>query len=108
MSWVVTAIVATTAITTGVGLIEGNQQKQHALGAAQAEQTAMNNQVAAANAQDKQNKTAQANQGSAVQAAALAALRASMSAGSGFGGSLLTNPSSSGIAPTQGKTLLGS
>lgn len=101
------AAVVVSALAAGGAAVEANQQTQHAKGAAQAEQTAMNNQVAAANAADAQNKTQQANTGSATQSAALAALRASMSAGSGFGGSLLTNPSSSGIAPTQGKTLLG-
>jgi hypothetical protein len=103
------SIVAVTLAAAGTGYqaYQTNQQIQHAKGAAQAEQTAMNAQIDTANKQTAADQTAKANTGSATQAAALAALRASMSASSGFGGSILTSPTGTTPAPIQGKTLLG-
>lgn len=104
------ALIASTivaALTAAGSAYQQNQQTQHAKGAAEAQQKLMEGQVDAAKKLDANAATAKAQAGSATQAAALAALRASMSAGSGFGGSLLTNPSNSALAPTQGKTLLG-
>ena len=105
------ALIATTtvaALSAGGSAVEANQEKQHAKGAAEAQATAMDQQVKTADEQDKANQTQKANQGSATQAAALAALRASMSASSGMGGSILTSPTgTTGMAPTQTKSLLG-
>ena len=102
----VAAVVVSALAATG-SAIEANQQTQHAKGAAQAQQTLMNDQIAKADATTKADQSAKASSGSATQAAALAALRASMTANSGMGGSLLTNPTGSGVAPTAGKMLLG-
>ena len=105
------ALIASTtiaALSAGGSAIEANQEKQHQKGAAQAQQTAMDAQIKTAQDQDTASKTQMANQGSATQAAAIAALRASMSASSGMGGSILTSPTgTTGMVPTQTKSLLG-
>lgn len=99
------AVVA--AGTATASAVQSNQATQHAKGAAQAQQTAMNAQVDQANKTDAANKKALEVQGTATQSAALAALKASMSAGSTNGGSILTGPTGAPAAPTVTKTLLG-
>lgn len=95
-------------ITTTAGLYEANQQTQHAKGAAQAQQDAMTKQAADAATADKNTMAKKADVGSATQQAAIQALRASMSASSGAGGTILTGPQGqTGMAPTTTKTLLG-
>lgn len=101
------AAVIVSALAAGGSAVEANQQTQHAKGAAQAEATAMNSQIATADATTKATAAQKADVGSSTQSAALAALRASMSAGSGMGGSILSTPEGSSVAPTSGKTLLG-
>lgn len=103
-------LIAATAVSAGTavyGAVQQNQQVQHAKGAAQAQETAMNNQLTLANQKDEQTKTAKASQGSSTQASALAAIKAAMSASSGFGGTLLTSGTGTQAAPTATKTLLG-
>lgn len=98
------AVVAATTVYQGV---EANQQAQHAKGAAQAQQTAMDAQIKDATAADESNKKTQADAGATTQARAMAAIRAAMSSGSGMGGTILTGGQGAAPAPTQQKTLLG-
>lgn len=102
---VITAVAAAGGATYSA--VQQNQQVQHAKGAAQAQKTAADAQVAAADKQTQANKDAKKEQASTTQAAAIAALRASMSAASGAGGSILTSPQGSAPAPTGSKSLLG-
>ena len=103
--WVAMAV---TALAAGGSAVEANQQTQHAKGAAEAQNTAMQAQIDQQTKADAATQTQKADQGSATQAAALAALRASMSDSSGMGGSILTSPTgTTGMAPTQTKSLLG-
>jgi hypothetical protein len=98
---------AVTALAATGSAVEQNQQVQHAKGAAQAEATAADNAVKTQTAADAASTQQKADQGSATQAAALAALRASMSASTEMGGSILTSPTGTAPAPTAGKSLLG-
>jgi regulator of protease activity HflC (stomatin/prohibitin superfamily) len=100
-------LLAVTAATAVGSMVEQNQQTQHAKGAAEAQNTAMQAQIDQQTKTDAATQTQKANQGSATQAAALAALRASMSASSGMGGSILTSPTGTTPAPTTTKSLLG-
>jgi hypothetical protein len=100
---------ALAVIAGGAALYQGissNQTAQHAKGAAQAEQTAINAQANTASQQDAANKQQQANSASSTQAASIAALRASLSSSSS-NSSILTGPQGAAAAPTQAKTLLG-
>lgn len=89
------------------GAVQANQAKQHAIGAAQAEETAIDSQITDATKQTADATKTVATQASGVQAAALAALKASLSATSGSGGTILTSPTGAAPAPTAQKTLLG-
>ena len=104
---VTAAVIGATVLSTSATAVMANQQTQHAKGAAQAEATAANAAVDQQTKADAAATQQKANQGSATQAAALAALRASMSASSGMGGSILTSPTGTPPAPTAGKSLLG-
>lgn len=98
-------VAAAAAIYSGV---EANQQQQHAKGAAEAQATAADAQIAD---QTKKDETVQQTKGAnatTTQSAAIKALRASMSANSAFGGSILTGSQGTGTAaPTTTKSLLG-
>lgn len=100
-------LIAVTAGAAVASAVQKNQEVQHAKGAAQAQETALNNQITAQKQTDAQNKSAKDSAAAGTQASALAALRASMSASSGFGGTLLTGPTGAQAAPTATKTLLG-
>lgn len=100
-------LIAVTAATATYGAVQQNQQIQHAKGAAEAQETAINAQVKDSKAKDAQSMAAKGDQASATQAAALAALRANMTATGGLGGSILTSGQGTAPAPTVGKTLLG-
>lgn len=96
------------AAGTTYSAVEANQQTQHAKGAAQAQATAEQNQINDANKQDQATQAAKGSDASATQSAAIAALRASMSANNGFGGSILTSGQGTNTAaPTATKSLLG-
>lgn len=95
------------AAATGYQTYSANQATQHAKGAAEAEQTAMNAQIEDAKKTTAADTTSKAAAGAGTQAAAIAALRASLSASSGMGGSILTTPQGAAPAPTTTKTLLG-
>jgi type II secretory pathway pseudopilin PulG len=96
---------AVAAASTVYQAVDANQQRQHAKGAAQAQQTAMDAQIKAQDDQDKATKNAKGREANAGQAQALAAIRAAMST-SGMSGTVLSGPSSA-PAPTSTKTLLG-
>jgi hypothetical protein len=106
----IAALVVAAAGTT-YEAINANQQEQHAKGAAQAQATQEQNLVNQQTAADQSTQNQKANTGSATQQAAISALRASMSANSGFGGSILTSgqgtQGTQQTAPTATKTLLG-
>jgi len=103
---IITAVTA--AATTTATMVDANQQRQHAKGAAQAQEDKMTAQLDAAKTADDQAKKDKASAGSSTQAAALAALRASMSAASSSGGTILTSgQGTQGPAPLASKTLLG-
>ena len=97
-------LVAVTAATATYGAVNANQQAQHAKGAAQAEAQTMNDQVAGAQATDLANKKKMADASSGTRDAAIAALKASMTAS---GGGTIGSPSGVAPAPTATKTLLG-
>ena len=101
------AILAITAGTAIYGAVQQNQQIQHAKGAAQAQETAINDQIKKQKDAEAASKTAANASAGANQSAALAAIRASMSAASNFGGTLLTSPSGTPSPNPGGKTLLG-
>lgn len=107
----VPAILAITAATTAAAAtytaVDSNQQRQHAKGAAEAQETKMKEQVALAEKTSAADKKAKATQASSTQQSALAAIRANLSAGSSFGGTLLTDPNAQQQAPTTSKSLLG-
>lgn len=104
----IAALVVAAAGTT-YGAVESNQQAQHAKGAAQAQATQAQAQIDQQKKADTATQTAKGANASATQASAIQALRASLSANSGFGGSLLTSGQGTGTAaPTATKTLLGS
>ena len=107
MSMMIASTAALAVIMNGTNMILQNQQTQHAKGAEEAQNTLMNAQIAKQTAADKAAQQKQADTGSATQASALAALRASMSASAGMGGSILTGPSGAAPAPTSTKSLLG-
>lgn len=94
-------------LTVGAGAVMSNQATQHAKGAAQAQETAMNGQVEKANALDTADKNAKATNAGSTQAAAIAAIRASMTTKNSAGGTILTGPLGAPPAPTATKTLLG-
>lgn len=98
------AVMAASTVYSGV---ESNQQAQHAKGAAEAEKTAMDGQIADAKKMGEADKVAKANTGGASQGAAIAALKASMSSGGSMGGSILSGGAGAAAAPTASKTLLG-
>lgn len=101
-------LIAVTAATAVAGAVEQNQQIQHAKGAAQAQKTAMDAQIKTATDADAATQKQKADVGGSTQAAAIAALRASMTSGTGMGNTILTSPTGTGgAAPTVGKTLLG-
>lgn len=105
----IVAAVATAAAVGGTAysMVSANQQKQHAIGAAQAQNDAANAQINQEQAQDKATQQQKAQSASATQQAALAAIRASMGTSGSMGGTILTGPQGAAAAPTQGKTLLG-
>lgn len=103
---ITTAVVS--ALAAGGSAVQANQATQHAKGAAEAQKTANDAQLADAAKTDAANKDAQATRGSTTQQAAIAALRASMSASSNAGGTILTGPEGTGTGtPTATKSLLG-
>lgn len=99
-------MLAITAATAVGGAIEQNQQVQHAKGAAQAQQTAMDAQNAAAEKQTAANQTTQSQTAQSGAAQKMAAALANMTAGGGDSGSI-TGASTMAPAPTTSKTLLG-
>ena len=106
MTAIATGLVA--ALAGGAQAVEANQQTQHAKGAAQAQAAQAQAAVDQQTATDKAAATANANTGTTTQQAAINALRASMSASSGMGGSILTSPATNTTpAPTATKSLLG-
>ena len=101
-------LVSVTAATATYGAVESNQQAQHAKGAAQAESTAAQGAIDAQKATDQKTSDQKQTNASATQSAAIQALRASLSASSGFGGSILTSgQGTQTTAPTATKSLLG-
>lgn len=106
----VIAAYVTTALAAGAATYQGiqsNQQAQHAKGAAQAQQTAFDSQIKTQQDADATQKKNAATQAGSTQTAAIAALKASMSATNTGGGTILTSGQGTGAAPVQGKTLLG-
>lgn len=101
------AAVAVAALATTYSAVSSNQQAQHAKGAAQAQDTALNAKVAEQTKADQNNQAQKAQTGSSTQQAALSALRASMASASTQGGTILTGPLGASPAPTSTKTLLG-
>lgn len=99
-------MLAITAATAVGGAVEANQQTQHAKGAAQAQATAENTQIASANAQTQATQTTQAQTAQAGAAQKMAAALANMTAAGGDSGSV-TGASSAPPAQTQSKSLLG-
>lgn len=103
------ALIATALASAGtIGqMVMSNQATQHAKGAAQAEQTAMDAQLKSQ--QDK--TTADTGTASGIagsnSAQAMAAIRAALTKNSGFGGTLLTSGSGAPAAPVATKQLLG-
>lgn len=99
------------AIITAVGTgVEMNQQRQAAKGATNAandQQKQIDQQIADQKKKDSANLNQQQSQAGASQKAALDAIRASMSATSASGGTILTGPQGAAVAPSAGKTLLG-
>lgn len=100
-------LVAVTAGSAIYGGIEANQERQHAKGAAEAQKTEMDAQIAAQQKADTAGKNQKATQASATQQAALAAIKASMNTQGTMGGTILTGGAGAGPAPVAGKTLLG-
>lgn len=99
-----------TAISTAGTLIEMNQQKKQAEGAANAadqERRDLQKKNDDQKKMDKANLNQQGDRASASQKAALDAIRASMSASAGSGGAILSGPSGAAAAPTASKSLLG-
>jgi hypothetical protein len=102
-----TVLSALPAIGTAVEMNQAKQQAKGAANAAQDQQNQVYKALADQKKADAANLNLQQTQGGASQAAALAAIRASMSANSGAGGTILTGPQGAMAAPTQTKTLLG-
>lgn len=107
MPAVVPALIAISAGAAVAGAVQSNQATQHAKGAAQAQQTAMDAQVKKAGDLDAAEKKSKNDNASATATAAMSALRASMSTENLLGGTILTGGSGAAPAPTAGKTLLG-
>lgn len=102
-------IIAAVIATTGT-LVEANQQKQQAKGAANAasdQQKQATQALTDQKAKDQANLNQQGNTAGASQKAALDAIRASMTTNAASGGTILTGPSGAVAQPAQGKTLLG-
>lgn len=97
------AVTAATAIGTAV---EANQTVQHAKGAAEAQTTAMNDQIKTATDADTAAKKTQSQTAQAGAAQKMAVALANMDATGGMGGTN-TGASSMPAAETAGKTLLG-
>lgn len=90
--------------------VEANQAKQQAKGTANAAKDQQNQLQGQIDTQKKTDAANIANKGNAATATssqALAAIRASMSANSSAGGTILTGPQGAAPAPTTSKTLLG-
>lgn len=98
------AVTAGSAIYSGV---EANQERQHAKGAQQAQDTALNAKIDEQKKADLNQKTAKGTQASVTQSAAIAALKASMSTAGQMGGTILTGGQGAAPAPIASKTLLG-
>ena len=100
-------LVAVTAASSIYQAVDANQQRQHAKGAAEAQKTAMNAQMADLKKSEDVNKTQKADAGKANQAAAMEAVRSAMSTNNAGGGTILTGPQGAAPAPIAQKTLLG-
>lgn len=98
---------AVTAAASVASAVETNQQIQHAKGAVEAQATEAKAALDTQKKADDANTLAKGESASATQQAALSALRAAMSGTGALGGTILTNPGSSGSLPTTTKTLLG-
>ena len=99
---------AIAALTATGSAVMANQQTQHAKGAAQAQDTAMQQQVVQADDQTKATQTQQSQIAQAGAAQKMAAALASMTASGGMGGTN-TGASNAPLPQTQaGATLLGS
>lgn len=107
MGMTILATAAVAALAGGTQAIMANQQAQHAKGAAQAQETAMNAQVADQKKIDAADLTKKADSASATRAAAMNAIKASMSTTGQMGGTILTGGGGAAPAPTANKTLLG-
>lgn len=97
------AVTAGSAIYSGV---EANKERQHAKGAAEAQETANNAALADEKKTEQANVTAKGVQANSTHAAALSALKASLSS-TGGGNTILTGPQGAAAAPIAQKTLLG-
>ena len=100
------AVIAASVLATGASAVESNQQVQHAKGAAQAQATAENAQIDAANKQTAATQTTQSQTAQAGAAQKMAAALANMTSQGGDSGSI-TGASSMAPAQTQSKQLLG-
>lgn len=100
-------LVAVTAASSIYSAVDSNQQRQHAKGAAEAQKTSIDAEIASQKKDDQAAKSAKATNASANQKAAIAAIQSSMRNEGGMGGTILTGGSGAGPAPTQQKQLLG-
>lgn len=100
-------LVAVTAASAIYGGVEANQERQHAKGAAQAQEVKNNAAIEAQKKSDLAAQNQKSNQASSTQQAALAALRANMGTQGALGGTILTGPGGAAPAPAAAKTLLG-
>jgi deoxyxylulose-5-phosphate synthase len=102
---IVSAVV--TAGATGYQASESQKAQLHAKDVADKQKQDTQNAISAQEAKDQANLKNKANTGGATQKQAIDAIRASMAASSGMGGTILTNPQGSPGTPTTSKTMLG-
>lgn len=90
-----------------VGMNQEKKAKEGAENAARDEQNQMNQQIASQKKKDQNVVRAQQGQANATSQGAMSAIRAALTASSGYGGTLLTSGQGAAPAPTTSKTLLG-